>query len=150
MRIGSLPSCSRTHAASQSVSTGQTRANNAILPLAFDGSGTVAVTRFNVVVPPEGPDFEGQIRRLRAGDGVHFTRAGARKLAHYVEREIRRVMLARATPATAPLLDAVKDKKTRQPYQPVGEVGEVGLQLAGGRVERGESLVAGRVEEGER
>jgi len=27
------------------------------------------------------PDFEGQTRRLRAGDGVHFTRAGARKLA---------------------------------------------------------------------
>ena len=48
--------------------------------------------RFN----PQGPDFEGQIRRLRAGDGVHFTRAGARKLAHYLEREIRRVTGARA------------------------------------------------------
>ena len=35
-----------------------------------------------------GPDFEGQMRRLRSGDGVHFTKAGARKLAHYVEREI--------------------------------------------------------------
>ncbi len=50
-----------------------------------------------------GPDFEGQTRRLRAGDGVHFTRAGARKLAHYVEREIRRVMLARAAPVATPL-----------------------------------------------
>src|SRR5256714_4444831 len=50
-----------------------------------------------------GPDFEGQTRRLRAGDGVHFTRAGARKLAHYVEREIRRVMLARASPVAAPI-----------------------------------------------
>src|SRR5438270_529129 len=50
----------------------------------------------------QGPDFEGQIRRLRAGDGVHFTKAGARKLAHYVEREIRRVMLARATPLAMP------------------------------------------------
>ncbi len=49
-----------------------------------------------------GPDFEGQTRRLRAGDGLHFTRAGARKLAHYVEREIRRVMLARATPLATP------------------------------------------------
>ena len=38
----------------------------------------------------QGPDFEGQIRRLRTGDGVHFTKAGARKLAHYVEREIQR------------------------------------------------------------
>jgi hypothetical protein len=39
-----------------------------------------------------GPDFEGQVRRLRSGDGVYFTSYGARKLAHYVEREIRRYM----------------------------------------------------------
>src|ERR1043166_6605624 len=51
----------------------------------------------------QGPDFEGQIRRLRAGDGVHFTKAGARKLAHYVEREIRRVMLARGAPVATPI-----------------------------------------------
>jgi hypothetical protein len=37
-----------------------------------------------------GPDLEGQVVRLRLNDGVHFTRAGARKLAYYVEREIRR------------------------------------------------------------
>ena len=49
-----------------------------------------------------GPDFEGQTRRLRSGDGAHFTRAGARKLAHYVEREIRRVMLARARRSATP------------------------------------------------
>src|SRR5216684_4010521 len=29
----------------------------------------------------QGPDFEGQIRRLRSYDGVYFTRPGARKLA---------------------------------------------------------------------
>ena len=52
---------------------------------------------------PQGPDFEGQTRKLRAGDGVHFTKAGARKLAHYVEREIRRVMLARGAPVTMPV-----------------------------------------------
>ena len=51
---------------------------------------------------PQGPDFEGQIRRLRAGDGVHFTRAGARKLAHYLEREIRRVMAPGAEPVALP------------------------------------------------
>ena len=39
-----------------------------------------------------GPDYEGQMRRLRSGDGVFFTKAGARKLAHYVERELRRYM----------------------------------------------------------
>lgn len=37
-----------------------------------------------------GPDLSGQIRRLRAEDGVHFTIKGYRKLAHFVEREIRR------------------------------------------------------------
>jgi hypothetical protein len=40
----------------------------------------------------QGPDFEGQVRRLRTADGVHFTAAGARKLAHYLEKEIRRAM----------------------------------------------------------
>src|SRR5262249_4643542 len=39
----------------------------------------------------QGPDFEGQNRRLRASDGIHFTKPGARKLAHYVEREIERI-----------------------------------------------------------
>lgn len=44
-----------------------------------------------------GPDVEGQTRRLRAYDGVHFTSYGARKLAHYVDREIRRLMSGRGT-----------------------------------------------------
>jgi hypothetical protein len=37
----------------------------------------------------QGPDYEGQSRRLRAADGIHFTKL-VRKLAHYVEREINR------------------------------------------------------------
>jgi uncharacterized protein len=49
-----------------------------------------------------GPDFEGQNRRLRSGDGVYFTKAGARKLAHYVEREIQRAMVAHAAPQAMP------------------------------------------------
>ena len=39
-----------------------------------------------------GPDLNGQIVRLRTGDGVHFTRAGARKLAYFVEGDIRRIL----------------------------------------------------------
>jgi hypothetical protein len=38
-----------------------------------------------------GPKLDGQIGRLRLDDGVHFSKAGARKLAHYVEQEIRKV-----------------------------------------------------------
>ena len=39
-----------------------------------------------------GPDVEGQVVRLRAADGIHFTKAGARKLAHFVEDEIKKVL----------------------------------------------------------
>jgi len=49
-----------------------------------------------------GPDYEGQTRRLRSSDGVYFTKYGARKLAHYVEREIRRYMSNRALPVALP------------------------------------------------
>src|SRR5581483_6323459 len=56
---------------------------------------------------PQGPDFEGQIRRLRSGDGVYFTKAGARKLAHYVEREIQRSIGSRALPVALPSEPAV-------------------------------------------
>jgi uncharacterized protein len=48
-----------------------------------------------------GPDINGQTVRLRAGDGIHFTKAGARKLAHFVEPEIRR-KLDEVLPNTAP------------------------------------------------
>src|SRR5262245_41032211 len=52
---------------------------------------------------PQGPDYLGQTRRLRTGDGVYFTKFGARKLAHYVEREIdrslQRVPVALPVPA---------------------------------------------------
>ncbi|HZD91974.1 MAG TPA: DUF459 domain-containing protein [Pseudolabrys sp.] len=49
-----------------------------------------------------GPDYEGQTRQLRSPDGVFFTKYGARKLAHYVEREIRRYMTNRVTTLTLP------------------------------------------------
>jgi hypothetical protein len=50
----------------------------------------------------QGPDFEGQTRRLRSADGIYFTKAGARKLAHYVEREIDRSVASRAIPVALP------------------------------------------------
>jgi lysophospholipase L1-like esterase len=55
-----------------------------------------------------GPDVEGQIRRLRAGDGVYFTQAGARKLAHYVEREVQRWLSARAAPVAVSIPEEPK------------------------------------------
>ena len=57
----------------------------------------------------QGPDFGGQIRRLRSYDGVYFTKAGARKLAHYVEREINRQLAARSPPIVLPTEPAAPD-----------------------------------------
>jgi uncharacterized protein len=51
----------------------------------------------------QGPDYEGQTRRLRSGDGIFFTKFGARKLAHYVEREIQRHITNRAVPVALPI-----------------------------------------------
>ena len=56
----------------------------------------------------KGPDFEGQIRQLRSYDGVYFTKHGARKLAHYVEREINRLLAARG-PIALPTEPATPD-----------------------------------------
>ena len=60
-----------------------------------------------------GPDYEGQTRRLRSSDGVFFTKYGARKLAHYVERELRRYMSNRVSVAlpSEPLGPAPSEEK---------------------------------------
>jgi uncharacterized protein len=57
----------------------------------------------------KGPDFEGQIRQLRSYDGVYFTKYGARKLAHYVEREITRLLASRSAPIALPSEPATPD-----------------------------------------
>jgi len=57
----------------------------------------------------KGPDFEGQIRQLRSYDGIYFTKPGARKLAHYVEREITRLLAARSAPIALPTEPATPD-----------------------------------------
>jgi len=90
----------------------------------------------------EGPDFEGQIRRLRAGDGIHFTKAGAVKLAGYVTQELRRVISTHIAPVALP-----------GPEEPAGKPGAAGLRSAVGPVvplsmtgggEGGDLLGAGR------
>ena len=69
----------------------------------------------------QGPDFEGQIRKLRSADGVYFTRAGALKLAHYVERELNRLLAARSAPIVLPTEPATPDANARpdQPARPL-------------------------------
>ena len=66
-----------------------------------------------------GPDYEGQIRRLRSADGVFFTKYGARKLAHYVEREIRRYMSNRSLQVALPSGPVAVPKAGKSTARPV-------------------------------
>ena len=61
----------------------------------------------------KGPDFEGQSRPLRSADGVFFTKAGARKLAHYVEREVTRLLASRSGPIALPSEPGIPDVSAR-------------------------------------
>jgi hypothetical protein len=70
----------------------------------------------------QGPDFEGQIRRLRATDGVHFTKAGAVKLASYVDRELRRVMSSPIAPVALPAPETAPKSGTAGARPDVGPV----------------------------
>jgi hypothetical protein len=54
------------------------------------------------VYKASGPDVNGAIVRLRGPDGVHFNDAGARKAAHFVEPEIKKVLEAKLQPQPEP------------------------------------------------
>jgi hypothetical protein len=59
-----------------------------------------------------GPDVTGKIKRLRDTDGVHFTDAGYRKLAHFVERELKRDLVQARKERSIPLAgDAGEQEK---------------------------------------
>jgi hypothetical protein len=62
-----------------------------------------------------GPDHRGQTARLRSGDGVHFTRAGARTAAEFAVVELKRIIERRRpdAPAVAATPDE-NDPRARQ------------------------------------
>jgi lysophospholipase L1-like esterase len=91
----------------------------------------------------QGPDFEGQTRRLRAGDGIHFTKPGAVKLAHYVEHELRRLMSNHVVPVALPAPEEQAPQNGAPAKSAVGPV--VPLTAALG-AEGGDLLGGGRAE----
>lgn len=95
----------------------------------------------------QGPDFEGQTRRLRTGDGVHFTKYGALKLAHLVDQDLSRLMANPAAPAALSAPQAAVPTKpgtvrpTIGPVLPLTAAGGAGRPIGGG--EAGSLLGAG-------
>jgi uncharacterized protein len=64
---------------------------------------------------PYGPDVTGKIRILREGDGVYFTAAGNRKLAHFVERDLRRDLTQAKADRAIPLAGAEEEQAKINP-----------------------------------
>ncbi|WP_242217928.1 SGNH/GDSL hydrolase family protein [Shinella zoogloeoides] len=109
-----------------------------------------------------GSDINGQQVRLRGSDGINFTKAGKRKLAFYVEKEIRRLLgdaaadgpglqgdLKDLVVATPPVEDAEITKT--QPISLSDPVLDGGTALLGGAPIKGtgKSLRDKLVEKGE-
>ncbi|MGO4707388.1 SGNH/GDSL hydrolase family protein [Microvirga sp. 2MCAF38] len=53
-----------------------------------------------------GPDVDGQPAKLRTNDGVFFTSAGARKLAHFADVEIKNILEASHPDGSAPSIES--------------------------------------------
>jgi hypothetical protein len=111
-----------------------------------------------------GPAVDGQKSRLRTNDGVQFTRTGARKVAHFADTEIKRILEAvrAGTPVAkvpsagtssdgAPTIDDLIDASITDlpepsgtpPLQPKPVAGPV-LPLTRQEVSPGGTLVTGR------
>ena len=69
-----------------------------------------------------GPDVNGRIVKLRSADGVHFTDAGARELAYFVEGEIKKLFEGRPQPGEAALPDGGTPSGPNAPQQPATPV----------------------------
>jgi hypothetical protein len=73
---------------------------------------------------PYGPDVAGQQRIVREPDGVLFTWAGYRKLAYFVEREIKRDLTSARADRSIPLAGSEAEQKrissALRPRQPEG------------------------------
>lgn len=66
-----------------------------------------------------GPDLTGKIVKLRDGDGVYFTMAGNRKLAHFVERDLRRDLKQAQAARSVPLLGGADEQAKINPGKAV-------------------------------
>ncbi|MEN0087400.1 MAG: DUF459 domain-containing protein [Pseudomonadota bacterium] len=70
----------------------------------------------------QGPDVNGQKRKLRTNDGLNFTKAGRLKLAFYVEQPLRALLEGRSNDVFAASSDKTLDDETSVSEEPVGPI----------------------------
>ena len=111
---------------------------NSIFREKTDTAGITFIEAWNGFADDEGryvtsgPDINGQQRGLRTKDGLNFTKAGRRKLAFFVERDVLRLLKSDAIPVLAALAPdgspgAVKPQRILiGPMVPVGAVSLAG------------------------
>lgn len=129
---------------------------NGVAKQAAEANGLTFVDVWNGFTDDEGgytsfgADVDGREKRLRADDGISFTRTGQRKLAYFVEQEIRAIVrdgpIAEPLTPEAPSAPQVKEEamlaappplppapwKRVWPAQPLGDkVGTIETDLAG-------------------
>lgn len=64
-----------------------------------------------------GPDVSGTNRLLRQPDGITFTAAGNRKLAHFVERELKRDLVQARAQRSVPLAGSEAEQRLIRPQR---------------------------------
>ena len=69
----------------------------------------------------DGPDASGRMRVMRSPDGIGFTEAGNRKLAHFIEREIRRDLTQAKNERAIPLAGAEPEQRKINPAKAASE-----------------------------
>ncbi len=74
---------------------------------------------------PYGPDLDGRVLRLRDKDGIRFTGTGYRKLAHYVEREIRRDLIAARSERNVPLAGDAGEQREINQKKSIGKLAKI-------------------------
>jgi len=93
-----------------------------------------------------GPDLTGKIRLLREQNGISFTEAGNRKLAHFVERELKRDLTQARRDRTIPLAGTEAEQAAiaaqRQTLQKVPRP-VAGSPTVGGQPQAGTQTQAG-------
>jgi hypothetical protein len=91
---------------------------------------------------PYGADITGKNRLLREADGIHFTQIGNRKLAFYLERELRRDLTQAMNERATPLAGSETEQRRLIPAAAPTAAGDTKGQAGSAAARPGGALVS--------